>query len=185
MTPIVILAGGKSMRMGTDKTRLLLGGETLLQRAVRRFSEAFENVIISANGDTGISGVRVLPDIKTGLGPISGLHAALSELDSVFLVAADMPFADPEWAKKIINAADGHDACTATLNGRTEPLFAFYTSRILPLAENAIDAGDYRLHRLLNSVDTVQIPVDARILVNINRPEDYEKIKSSIELDNI
>lgn len=184
-TPIIILAGGKSTRMGTDKTRLLYTGETLLRRAYRRFSEVFDDVYISANGDTGVSGARVIRDIRPGLGPISGLHASLLEFESVFLVAADMPFSDPETAKSVIENGKGGVACAAASNGRSEPLFAFYTRGVMPEVEKALENGDYSLHRLLSRVGAELMEVDPEVLVNINRPEDYEKLNSHIELYKI
>ena len=184
MTPVIILAGGKSSRMGTDKTRLLYGGETLLERAYRRFSEQFDT-LISARGDVGIPDARVICDILPGLGPISGLHAALQEYESVFLVATDMPFADPGIAKSVIEFGNGAAACAATSNGRVEPLFAYYTRAVLPELENAITANDYSLHSLLERVGARHFEAPSEILDNINRPEDYEKLKSRIELDKI
>ncbi len=180
MTPVIILAGGKSSRMGTDKTRLLYGGETLLERAVRRFSPRFE-VLVSANRDMGIGDVRIINDVFPGLGPISGLHAALGEFESVFLLAADMPFACPEAAALIIEAGRGHAVCAAVSDNRPEPLFAYYTDAVMPLIKDSIETGDYSLHRLFKTGAKL-VPTASDILMNINRPEDYEKLKSHIEL---
>ena len=184
MTKIIILAGGKSSRMGTDKTKLPYGGETLLERAYRKFSGHFET-LISARGDVGIAGAHIICDIIPGLGPISGLHAALQEYESVFLVAADMPFTDPEIARLVIEYGSGAPACAATANGRVEPLFAYYTRAVLPELESAISSGDYSLHRLLERVGARHFEAPFEMLDNINRPEDYEKLKSRIELDKI
>lgn len=184
MTPVIVLAGGKSSRMGTDKTKLLYEGETLLERAVNKFSKRFE-VAISANYDVGIPGVRVINDIYPALGPISGLHASLQIYESVFLVAADMPFADPIAASEIIEHGQFCAACAATIDGRAEPMFAYYSKIALPEIKRAVQSGDYSLHRLLSRIDSKLYAVDSKILVNINRPEDYEKLKSHIELDKI
>ena len=185
MTPVIILAGGKSSRMGTDKTRLLYNGETLLERAYRRFSAAFDEVFISANSNIGIPGARVINDIHPGLGPVSGLQAALREFETVFLVAADMPFANPDAAKLVIEAGRGTAACAGNASGRAEPLFAYYTKAVIPEVEYSVRSGDYSLHRLLARVGAGSFTVDPDTLVNINRPEDYEKLKSHIELDKI
>ena len=184
MTPIIILAGGKSSRMGTDKTKLEYNGETLLERAYRRFSAHFET-FISARGDVGIPDAPVIFDIIPGLGPISGLHAALQRFESVFLVATDMPFADPENVSLIIDAGNGSIACAGAINGKPEPLFAYYTRAVLPELESAVKAGDYSLHRLLKRVGVSLYELPPETLDNINRPEDYEKLKSRLELDKI
>ena len=184
MAPVVILAGGKSSRMGKDKTKLLYGGETLLERAFRRFSARFE-VVISARGDVGIPDARVIYDIVPGLGPISGLHAALTEFEAVFLVAADMPFADSAIAERVIAHGQGFPACAAVSRGSVEPLFAYYTRQVMPEIEKSLQSGDYSLHGLLSRVGARLFEVDSEMLDNINRPEDYEKLKSHIELDKI
>ena len=184
MTPVIILAGGKSSRMGTDKTRLTYGGETLLERAYRRFSVRFDT-LISARGDVGIPEARVICDIVPGLGPISGLHAALQEFESVFLVAADMPFADPVIAEQVMEYGRDACACAATSGGRVEPLFAYYTVQVLPEIDYALQTGDYSLHSLLSRVGARLFETSPETLENINRPEDYEKLKSHIELDKV
>ncbi|MDR0905605.1 MAG: molybdenum cofactor guanylyltransferase [Oscillospiraceae bacterium] len=177
-TPIILLAGGKSSRMGRDKTRLEFRGETLLDRALRRFSEHFDTVLVSVAAIPPLGDATLLPDLLPNLGPLSGLHAALSRFDSAFLVAADMPLAEPELASLIIAAGTGYDACAATSDGHTEPTFAYYSRAVFPELLAAIDRGDYSLHRLLSRVNANYVEIPAETLLNINWPDDYEKLLS-------
>ncbi|MDR3311012.1 MAG: molybdenum cofactor guanylyltransferase [Oscillospiraceae bacterium] len=174
--PVVVLAGGKSSRMGRDKMALPLGGETMLGRTVRVFGEAFGRVYVSGAGEA-VPGAERIPDIISGGGPASGLHAAMKTLPDAafFLVAGDMPLSDPRFAVEIIARAAGFDAAAAGTAERPEPLFAYYTRA----AESAVDAaadGTFGLARVLKSVNTVYVEVPEEVLTNVNTPSDYDKI---------
>jgi molybdopterin-guanine dinucleotide biosynthesis protein A len=165
--------------MGRDKLRLEYEGETLLCRAFRRFSAEFESVYISAGGKeprNAPSGAEIIRDILPGLGPISGLHAALARFDAVFLVAADMPLAEPGRARAVIEAMGNRPAAAAARGGEPEPLFAAYSRAILPEAGRAIEAGDYSLRRLLARAGARYVETPPETLLNINLPEDYERL---------
>jgi molybdopterin-guanine dinucleotide biosynthesis protein A len=187
MSTVVILAGGMSRRMGRNKLELELDGETLLDSAVRRFSPCFE-VYVSVADDTACDGLAVtrVPDIFPGLGPMAGLHAALTKTEDggVFLLAADMPFAAPEAALKIISlAGDAAAAAVRYADGRAEPLFGFYKKTLLPELTRSLADGDYTMSALLRRIDTRFISPDelgalwnGRLLLNVNTPEDYARL---------
>ena len=186
--PVVILAGGQSRRMGRDKLELTLNGRTLLESAVNRFSEVFDELYISvadAEKYRDIVAKRVV-DIFRGAGPLSGLHAALESLpgDGVFLVAADLPFSCPLAAKHIIKLCEDNDACIIRLpDGRLEPLFGYYRKALLPMCEEAIKSGDYRMSELIfvsktRFVDPAELGElwDDKMVMNINSPDDFANI---------
>ncbi|MCL2227502.1 MAG: molybdenum cofactor guanylyltransferase [Oscillospiraceae bacterium] len=188
MSTVVILAGGKSRRMGCDKLALPLNGGTLLESAVRRFGTAFEDVYISvadAAKYPEVDAQRVI-DVFPGSGPLAGLHAALSSLpvDGVFLVAADLPFSSPEAALFIMGLCGDCEACVLRLpDGRLEPLFGFYRRSLLGRCEAALQAGDFKMTALLAEASTRFVEPgeigelwDARMIMNLNYPEDYERI---------
>jgi len=188
MCAVVILAGGNSRRMGRDKLELPMGGLSLLESALNRFSEVFEDIYISVADDAKYPNVvaRRIVDIVPGAGPLSGLHAALKVLpdDGVFLVAADLPYADPNAAKRIIELCGEKDACIIRLpDGRLEPLFGYYRRILLQPCEKALQSGDYRLTEILLSAESRFVEPrelgalwDDRLIMNINYPDDYEKL---------
>lgn len=189
----VILAGGKSRRMGRDKLSLELDGETLLARAVRRFGEAFDRVVVSV-GEKDAGGVAVpcVKDVFVGCGPMAGLHAALKHCgDDVFLAAADMPFAEPEAAKLIAGLCGDADACIMTdENGRIEPLFSFYRPAALLPAEKALREGRRSMRELFADIRIRTVGPDDlgelwtdRLLINVNDPADYERLCLELERD--
>jgi molybdopterin-guanine dinucleotide biosynthesis protein A len=188
MSTAVILAGGESRRMQRDKLALRFGKQTLLESAVDRFSRCFDTVFISVADPEKYAGVAAsrITDIFTGCGPIGGLHAALKKTseDGVFLVAADMPFADPEAARRIIELAGDCDiGLTVDRRSRYEPLFAFYRKSILEQVEAAIVSGNYKIAALAPKVRTRIVTAgelgrlwNDKLLLNINYPEDYERL---------
>jgi len=189
VSAVVILAGGKSKRMGRDKLELFLGGSTLLESAVSRFSEMFDDVYLSvadASKYPEIEARRVV-DVYPGAGPLSGLHAALSSLpgDGVFLVAADLPYASPGAAARLIELCRESDACIVRLqDGLLEPLFGYYRKTLLASCEKALKSGDNQMTALLMGADVRFVAPhelgelwDEKLLMNVNYPEDYENLQ--------
>jgi len=191
MSAVVVLAGGKSRRMGRDKLEMALGGQTLLETVINRFSEEFEDVYLSIAEKEKYPDIKAqrIEDILPGAGPLSGLHAALKSLpdDGVFIVAADLPYACPRAAKRIIELSGKKEVGIIRLqDGKLEPLFGYYCKRLLPKCEEAIKSGDYRMSKIILNADTQFISPhdlgslwDEKIILNINYPEDYEKIQLS------
>jgi len=191
MTAAVILAGGKSSRMKRDKLSLEYAGESLLERAVNRFSNLFDEVLVSVAeaGKYPQYSSRALPDVLPGLGPLSGLHAALERFpEGVFLAAGDMPFADPKAALRIIELARENGSSAAALfwpDGRCEPLFAYYTGALLRAVRSAAESGNYRIAPLLENDPRVlrisprqieDIIAPEKLFMNVNRPADYDRL---------
>lgn len=188
MLEAVILAGGKSRRMGRDKLSLPQDGTTVLQAAVNRFSEFFDKVYISVDNISRYSDVSAwhIEDIYKGCGPMGGLHAALSEIsgDGAFLAAADLPFSDPKIAIKMIELCGEHDICiTADRSGRAEPLFGYYKKGVLPTVEMLLKNGIYKMTALFERTDTLKVTPDEigvvwneKAFENMNYPEDFERL---------
>lgn len=184
----LILAGGQSRRMGRDKLKLTLSGEALLPRAVRRFAAVFDRVLVSV-ADPGCwpeLGEQRVYDRYPGCGPLAGLHAGLLAAgEPVFLTGADMPFADPEKAAELMCRCGDHAACVLQdAEGRWEPLFGCYRPAVLEQAEAMLAAGRRSMGALLAAVDTLYLSPGAlgwgaasRLLLNVNHPADYEKLR--------
>jgi len=191
MGAAVVLAGGKSRRMGRDKLELAFCGQTLLESVINRFKAEFDDVFLSVADEKKYPEVKAkrIVDVLPGAGPMSGLHAALKLLpeDGVFLVAADLPYACPKAAKRIIELCENKEACILrSPNGMIEPLFGYYRKTLLPKCEEAIESGDYRLSEIIFGADTRFLDPrelgelwDERIILNVNYPQDYEKILQS------
>lgn len=188
----VILAGGKSLRFGRDKSQMELFGQRVLRRLLETLGAfPFQGLAVVAakrNHGNWPAEATILEDDRGGLGPIGGISTALRHLPGGILVAAcDMPMisvAQIEWL--LSHHAPHLDAVIPRHPGGIEPLFAIYEKSLLPTLEEAIRNGHYALHFALERarVRFVEIPEEfsvEREFANINTPEDYERITRLME----
>lgn len=180
-----ILAGGKSSRMGTDKALLLVQDEPLLKRMIRLIGPFCETIAISGqNADYSDFNTEMVPDLYTGYGPISGIVSSLkhSLTDWNLLVSVDVPFLNNELIQYLISQIGQYDCIVPKHDGGIEPLIGLYNKQILPVLDEMISLGDYKLMRLLAKLNTRYVDCNnlikqyPQLFFNINRPEDYNSI---------
>lgn len=189
----VILTGGASRRMGRDKGSLRAGDQTLLERQTARWRGVFSGVAVSIGEHP-----RPLPPDTVSLadrfpecGPMAGLEAGLSAFPGgVFLTAVDMPFGDPDLARALAERLGEDDVCLIRReSGRLEPLFAVYGPRCLPAVRESLEGGERSfVHglfprvkvRVVEEKDLPGFDLE-RILCNVNRPEDWERVKDHLD----
>ncbi len=181
----VILAGGKSRRMGRNKALLDLGGICLIEKTYQTMSKLFPEVILVTNtpDEYAFLNCRCQKDIYPGIGSIAGLHAALStsNTDRIFVVPCDMPFLSPALISLLCQTQTTYDAVVPFSPQGMEPLHALYHRRCLPQLEQAITGGDKKIQNFLKDIWTCFLPVSAYRHIpdaehsfrNVNRPEDY------------
>lgn len=185
-TAVLILAGGRSQRMGQDKARLQIQGKTLLQRAVDFWREAMPQApIYLATGSPEQpqqlpQGVIPVPDLVPQRGPMGGLHAAFHSVpqELLWVSAVDMPRLSRE-AVKILEEKRCHceDVCVFTSEGKPEPLLGLYRNTCLPQIETQLQHNDNRMVNLLQHVHTTQVPLPKREWVdNVNTPEEWTSL---------
>lgn len=162
-TCALILCGGQSRRMGSDKAVLDLDGETLLERAAAfwRSVPGIETVLAAVGTEDHLpslpQGVLPVYDQFPGCGPMAGIHAAFArtEAELLYVSAVDMPFLTPA----ALLPAPAGDAIVYTRDGRPEPLFGVYRRAVLqPMAE-ALASGCRKMADLLRALDTEYVPL--------------------------
>jgi molybdenum cofactor guanylyltransferase len=151
----IILCGGQSSRMGSDKAALPFGPDTLLTRVVRAARAVAGDVVIV--GDTSQSmpaGVRVVSDPIPGLGPLAALATGLASVgaERSLLVACDMPLLVPAVLRRLLDLTGDADACVPRVHGMPMTTCAVYTARVLPRAQAQLAAGTRSLRALLDDV---------------------------------
>jgi molybdopterin-guanine dinucleotide biosynthesis protein A len=179
-----VLAGGKSSRMGEDKAFLDCGGQTLLDRALAMVSTVCGSSSIVGDptkfGEYG----AVVADIFPGCGPLAGIHAALS--DSVaelnLMLAVDMPFVSRELLTFLLEEAEksGTVVTVAKIGRGLQPLCAVYRREFIGVAEQALQAGKYKVDAVFSDVSLRVIEAgelaaagfSERNFFNVNTPQD-------------
>jgi formate dehydrogenase accessory protein FdhD len=188
-----ILAGGRSTRMGVDKTLLAVDGESLLLRVVESVGRVCEHTVVVTNrpeqaGEAGLSiNVPVLADEVPFQGPLGGLVTALKDAPDewVLAVAADMPWLEPELVRALWDARDGAQVVVPVTDKGLEPLLALYHRDCLPIARRVLKSGRRRIVAMFSELRVVEVPVEAlraadpqlRSLVNVNTPEDLADVR--------
>src|SRR5271170_7131553 len=181
----VVLAGGRSTRMGTDKSFLRVGQELLLERQLRclRGTGAAE-LLISGRRDVDYSslGAAVIYDQHPGCGPLAGVAAALksSSCSIVFVLAVDMPAMIPAMLNKILFRCTDNLGCVPLDHDGFQPLAAAYPETALPLAEQCLKDGELSMQRFVKRameqglVQPLKIePPEQVYFANWNQPSDW------------
>lgn len=141
----VILAGGKSSRMGRDKAFLEVDGRPILARQIQLVRDVgADEVFISGRGNTNYAPFNcpVLRDRFTDTGPLAGIEAALNATSSPLLLvlAVDMPHMSADLLRQLGTHCTETVGAIPRVNGAVEPLAAFYPKASLSLATQLLDA---------------------------------------------
>jgi molybdopterin-guanine dinucleotide biosynthesis protein A len=185
-----VLAGGKSSRMGAgsdrdkDKAFLEFRGQTLLNRALAVMGTVCDRVAIVGDPAKFTKYESVVPDIFPGCGPLAGIHAALlhSSAELNLMLAVDMPFVSRELLALLLAAAEQSDAiiiAPRSVRG-LQPLCAVYRRDFLPVAEQALRAGKYKIDatfsgvsvRVIKEGELAAAGFTERSFFNVNTPQD-------------
>ena len=179
----VILAGGKSSRMGRDKGALDYGGQSFLEKIAGELSE-FDEKLLSVADKSGarLAGFTQVADVYKDCGPMAGLCAALSvcRSDALLAVSCDLPLFTKELGDYLISTLPGWDAVVPMTGERKHPLCAVYKKESTAVFARCLDAGDRRLQSALSELHTNYVPLTGAfadiLLKNINTPEEYRSL---------
>ena len=198
----IVLAGGRSSRMGTPKASLEWHGSTLLRRIAGIVARGVEGpvVVVRAPGQALPAlpaGVEVVEDARTGRGPLEGLAAGLAAVAAtsrvVYASSTDVPLLHPRFVRRIIGALDDDvDVVLPQVGGFPHPLAAAYRTALLPEVDRLISEDRMRPAflfeacrvRRLDEAALLQDPALAALdpaldsVLNLNEPGDYEDARA-------
>lgn len=187
----VILAGGESRRMGSDKSLLPIRGARFIDHVYARMASLFDDVIIVTNSPDLYQDIacRKVPDLYYAQGSLAGVHSGLlhAKTEQIFVVGCDMPFISTDVVRHICEQAEMGDLVIPNSRGGHEPLHALYSKSCLPAMERILDAGQRRIILFFDQVNVVEIPYqdvikldpEEKSFQNINTPEDYFRLRGN------
>jgi molybdopterin-guanine dinucleotide biosynthesis protein A/molybdopterin converting factor small subunit len=183
----VVLAGGKSSRMGRPKSLLLFDGEPLIAHIVRALKRMFAETVIVAAPE------QELPDLPAILvrdevayqGPVGGIYYGLKAASGnfCFVTSCDVPFLNPALISHVTSQILNYDVVVPYWENRFQPLHAAYRTSVAPLLKEQLDRGELRPVYLFDKVRTYKIgeeeirrfDPEGLSFLNMNTPDDYEE----------
>jgi len=185
----IVLAGGKSTRMGVPKATLPFGPETMLQRVVRLLSTVVSPIVVVAARDQELPelppATLVTRDEREERGPLEGLRAGLKALpatvDAAYVTSCDVPLLVPAFVERMIDLGADDDIAVMEIDGFTHPLSAVYRRATLPRIEALLAQDRLRPAFLFEAVRTRRVKPEEMVVAdpqlatlrNLNTREDY------------
>jgi len=185
----VLFAGGKSSRMGEDKSLLPFGGfPSLAEFQYRRLIPLFSRVAIyTKSADKfGFEAEFILDPVEVDYAPTAGFVSAFREIadDRIMVFSVDTPFVGSSIFQTLLNADNAElDAVIAKTSEGSHPLCGIYHRSLLGEFERMLREGDHRLGKLLASSKTCYVDFsDEEAFANLNHPHEYQEALTRIGL---
>jgi molybdopterin-guanine dinucleotide biosynthesis protein A len=190
----ILLAGGKSRRMGTDKGLVLLNEKPLYSYALSVLEHCCSEILIAgSSGKLYNTSYQVVMDVYAEQGPAAGIHAALQAATNqiCIVLSVDLPFVDPILLNHMLNnLGDSMAVAPVHADGKVEPLCAVYHKSCIPAFEKALTLDHNKILDILNSVNFKQLHlfnenenVLNKAFTNINTPEDLAQAQTFFKVN--
>jgi molybdopterin-guanine dinucleotide biosynthesis protein A len=196
METAIILAGGKSSRMGFDKQFLKLRDRYVIEMITDKLKRVFKEIIIvtSRPEEYAKYGFKLVEDEIKDFGPLAGIHVGLKNSSSMhnYIVACDMPFVNLEYLKYMLELIEQHegkiDGVITRLGKWIEPFNAFYSKSLLGKIEENMEKGKRQINLLLQDSNVLYVSEakarefspDWEMFTNINTWKDYESLTKQL-----
>jgi len=184
----IILAGGKSTRMGQEKSLILFSGKPLIEVLIDKLSRIFNNLMIITNKPDLYKkyGIEIHTDLLKNHGSLGGIYTGLfySKTNYNFICACDMPFLNESLIKFMLKKAESYDVLIPQHNTRLEPLSAIYSKSCIAPIKEQLSKSNLKITDFFPSVEVKTITeneitsfdAEGKSFVNINTREDYKTI---------
>jgi len=189
----IILAGGKSSRMGSDKALLQIGGRTVIEGIVGLLQSLFPKILLSANSprEYEFLNIPLVLDVYRGVGPLAGIHAALSRsaTEKNLLISCDLPLMSREMIGCVTSRPTDKAVVLLRAGGYLQPFPGLYRKSLLPVLEDILrepvspQGVKSRRHAIHTLYDLVEIEIieaadlpfyRAELFFNLNDQNDYQ-----------
>ncbi|MGB6874018.1 MAG: molybdenum cofactor guanylyltransferase [Dehalococcoidia bacterium] len=188
----IILAGGKSLRLGQSKALQVIEGKSLIQRVADRLAILSTEIIIATAHGEAIpcsSAVRIktVADIYPGKGPLVGIYSGLiaSSSSRAIVVGCDTPFLSVSLLEYMIQICSTFDVVVPRIKNKLEPLCAVYSKNCLGPIQGLLEQDELRISKLFSMVKVKYVEEDELnrfdpehlSFFNINSQADLERAK--------
>jgi molybdenum cofactor guanylyltransferase len=185
----IVLAGGKSSRMGTNKSLLVWKGKTLVEHAIDSLKPFCSKVVISSSKQLyDFTGCETWPDLIPQQAPMIGIYSSLKHTDTEInlILSCDMPLVSIDLLKYLLDNSNGYKiTIPVNENDMLEPLCGIYSRTILPEMEKHILRKNFRLHEFIETCSPQLLTINKELpfykedlFMNINTHAEYNKLKS-------
>lgn len=179
----IILAGGKSSRMGAEKGLQELCGKPLIHYAIKALSGLCNTIIISSSSEAYKSlGYKVVADEFPGIGPMGGIYSTLkqSETEANLVLSCDLPFVPTELMSYILENSKGCKVAVPWMgNQQYEPLCGYYNLSVLDQMSAFIQSKNYKLPDLFDEISINRLVINNKLafyndsmFLNVNSKHD-------------
>ncbi len=185
---LLLLAGGKSLRMGSDKAELLYEGKTFVENLIGKAHVlGIKQIYLSGHSESD-NNVEVVWDIYPGIGPLGGLHSGLHHMKTKYclILPVDIPQIPEEFLEALLDAHEKQlldpemekFPLIVERDGFLEPLIGIYPDIMLEFIEERIKEQNLSVFRMLKQWGSTSFVADipAWQIANINTKEDYENL---------
>ncbi len=183
----IVLAGGGSSRMGSDKALLNLKGATFLDQVYRAVKDEVSEVIISSNNSLHeIEGVRRIEDLVQNTGPLMGIYSCMEVSTSKFflVLSCDSPLIKKELINFLVqNHDETFDGSLLKDGDQNYPLIGIYNQGAMISLKSYLDSGKRSVFGFLENlkVQSVEVPGEFQPQIrNFNRPEDLKYLEKHV-----
>ncbi|WP_412987717.1 molybdenum cofactor guanylyltransferase [Pontimicrobium sp. IMCC45349] len=181
----IILAGGKSSRMGTDKGFLLLNKKPFVKYSIDALEPLVsEIIIVSDNEAYDAFGVKRVDDIMKDAGPIAGIYSGLvaSKNEYNIILSCDIPLVNSNLLKKLVLAIDDiSEIIQVESNGKSMPLIAMYKKACKDIFKEVFDTGERRLRMAIKACNSKNITLETKeevLTTNVNTKDQFKTVEN-------
>lgn len=191
----IILAGGKSSRMGFDKQLIEINGKLIVDYISEKLRSHFDEILVVTNSPDLYQGKDYIltQDIFPGHGPLAGIHAGLKLINSqgAYVIACDMPIINHDFVNYLQRLFEEKDTISGIISSYgkfIEPMNGIYSKAILGELENSLKNKELKIKILVDKLDFIIVREDIlnkfdpkeTMFKNINYEEDLKEFKNEI-----
>jgi molybdopterin-guanine dinucleotide biosynthesis protein A len=188
---VVVLAGGQSSRLGSNKALLEVQGQPLVVRTAHKLMALSDDLIVVTNepdlNEPLALPARLVPDEKPGQGALMGIYSGLKAARHAYMlaVACDMPFLSLPLLRYMLSLVDGLDVVIPQIDDLLEPLHAVYGKTCLPAMARLLERGQRQIIAFFHEVRVRRVEseeIDAYdpehlSFLNVNTPADWARVQ--------